>query len=177
LPGPTKSRTLDIKSFFLGFSSGILSLLLVCLILLCILWPQGVTVPLDSETLAKLLQEQFVALAKEELPTVVEQAKAEVPQIVQKKMRNQLPARMEIAGFVFRMPDELLRQLERNLQTNVQKTTESILDGIDTSKLAEDFGDSIYEMVKKTMKTELDGQNFQVFLFNRLPLKIKFKVR
>ena len=86
------------------------------------------------------------------------------------------PARMEIAGFVFRMPDELLQQLESNLQNNVQKTTEMILDGIDTSQLAVEFGDSVYEMVKETMKKELDGQDFQILLFNRLPLKIWLKV-
>ncbi|NLP37919.1 MAG: hypothetical protein GX357_09725 [Firmicutes bacterium] len=176
MPASTKFLSLDRKSFLLGFGGGFLSLLLLFIIFLIYLWPQGVTVPLDSEMMAYLLQEQFVALAKEQLPTVVEKAKAEVPQVVQKRMQNQLPARMEIAGFVFRMPDELLQQLESNLQNNVQKTTEMILDGIDTSQLAVEFGDSVYEMVKETMKKELDGQDFQILLFNRLPLKIWLKV-
>lgn len=176
MPRAQKDRKIDGKSFWLGCGAGILSILLLFAGLFGIFWSQGVTVPLESETLAKLLQEQFVALAKEQLPAVVEAAKAEVPSIVEKNVRNQFPARMEIAGFVFRMPEELMRQLEKNLQANVQKTTETILDGIDTSKLADDFGFSVYEMVKKTMKTQLDGQHFHVLLFDRLPLKIKLKV-
>src|SRR5690554_5783888 len=106
---------MDGKSFWFGFAGGILTLLLLAVVGVGTVWSRGVTVQLDSEEMALLIQKEVVAQAKQQLPKVVDGAKAEVPRIVQEEMQDQISDRMEIAGYVFRMPEELMEQLEINL--------------------------------------------------------------
>ena len=83
---------------------------------------------------------------------------------------------MEIAGFVFRMPEELMIELRQRLQTNVENATGEILDGMNTSLLAEQFGNNAYAMVRDTIQGEFGGQSFSVMIFDRLPLRVKIAI-
>ncbi len=141
------------------------------------LYLYGVTVNVSSEETAKLVRDKIVAQANSDLPRMIAEAKAEIPEIVAKEMEDQLESdRMEIAGFVFRMPDELMADLRQRLQRNVENATEKILDGIDTEVLAEQFGDNAYKMVQETMEAEFAMQSFTVMIFNRIPIDIRMQV-
>ena len=167
---------LDRKSFLLGNACAFLAFILLCVLTIAAATARGLTVELDSEEMALMIQEQVVVQAKRELPKMITGAKSEIPRIVEEEMKDQLSDRMEIAGFVFTMPDELMQQLKRNMQKNVENATGLILDGIDTQILAQDFGDDVYNLVKQTMQEELHGQTFRVFLFERIPVMVRVHV-
>lgn len=137
----------------------------------------GVAVKLDSEELAAVIRERIKEQARTEMPKVIAEAKAEIPAIVEKEMESQFASdRMEIAGFVFRMPEELVNQLKSNMQQNVERATGEILDGIDTNQLAEKFGEDAYRLVQETVQAELNGQNFEVMVLGRYPLRVTIHI-
>lgn len=138
---------------------------------------EGVTLYLDSNQIAALVRDRVVEQAKTDLPNLIAEAKSEIPEIVAKEMKDQLSSdRMEIAGFVFRMPEELMTELRRRLQTNVENATAEILDGMNTSMLAEQFGNNAYDMVRDTIQGEFGGQSFNVMIFERIPLRVKIAI-
>jgi hypothetical protein len=157
-----------------GCALALFVLLLVAAV--AMLASRGVSIQLDSEELALHIREQVEIQAKASLPKMIAGAKAEIPRIVREEMQDQLSDRMEIAGFVFTMPAELMNQLESNLQKNVENATGRILDGIDTKTLALQFGQDAYRMVRQTLQEELHGQTFMVFLFDRIPVPVHVTV-
>ncbi len=170
------------KSSFPVFWSGFATALVLALALLgagvYFLLSHGFTVYLDSEEVSRLVRDQVVEQAKKDLPRIIEEAKLEIPRIVEEEMRDQLTSdRMEIAGFVFRVPEELMSQLKANMQENVERATAEILDGIDTDEVAEKFGADVYAMVNHTLFSELHGQIFEVMAFDRLPVRVRVGVR
>ena len=170
--GPMNARRLESRSFLLGAGSALVLFVLLLVFAAAMLTSRGVSIQLDSEDLALLIREQVESQAKAALPRMIAGAKAEIPRIVQEQMQDQLSDRMEIAGFVFTMPAELLHLLERNLQKNVENATGRILDGIDTETLAAQFAQDAYRMVRQTLQEELHGQKFMVFLFDRIPVPV-----
>ena len=174
---PTRSR-IDRKSFVWGFASAALIFLIMLSGVTAFASSRGVTVQLDSEDMATLVRDSIVAQARAEMPNIITNAKAEIPIIVEQEMESQFKSdRMEIAGFVFQMPEELTAQLKKNMRQNVESATGKILDGIETEKLAEKFGENAYAMVLSTMESEISGQSFQVLLFDIIPLKVRIQVK
>lgn len=169
--------TLDRRSFLAGFMGAMLLAAVVLGSFTAVIATSGLNVQLDGGEMAALIKEQIVVLAKSELPKVIADAKAEIPKIVEQEMSGQLSDRMEIAGFVFRMPDELMKQLRVKMQSNVENATVQILDGIDTMIFAEQFGDDVYRMIHETMQNELNGQDFTILAFNRIPVKVRVWVK
>ncbi len=166
-------QSIDRLSFVMGFIFASLLFFSVLSLSAGYLATQGVTVYLDSDEVARMVREQIIVQAELDLPKLIANAKAEIPEIVEKEMEGQLTSdRMEIAGFVFRVPDELMEQLKSNIQLNVESAAGQILDGIDTQVVAEQFGDDVYLMVKETMHDELDGRSFQIRVFGSIPVRI-----
>ncbi|MBS4030613.1 MAG: hypothetical protein KGZ63_04205 [Clostridiales bacterium] len=164
-------------SFGVGFLYAFLLMFSVLAMSAGYLTAKGVTVYLDSGEVARMVREQIVAQAQLDLPKLIAGAKSEIPRIVEEEMQDQLTSdRMEIAGFVFRVPDELMEQLKGNIQTNVENATGQILDGIDTQIVAEQFGEDVYRMVQETMHSELDGRSFEIMAFDRIPVNIHIRV-
>lgn len=169
---------IEPRSFCAGVAFALLMLLITTGAALAYVSSQGITVVLDSEQMAELVRESIAKQAKEDLPKIIAGAKSEIPGIVDKEMRDQLLSdRMEIAGFVFRMPEELTEQLRKNMQKNVENATGQILDAIDTTMLAEEFGRNAYNMVRYSMQNEFDEQTFHVRLFNRIPLPVRISMQ
>lgn len=139
---------------------------------------KGATVSLDSKELAVIVRERIVAQAKAEIPKVIQGAKAEIPAIVEKEMKTSVVSdRMEIAGFVFRMPAELIEQLNSKMRKNVENAAGKIMDGINTDQLAEKFGAEAYLLVQEALQDELAGQTFRVMVFNRIPVRVNVEIR
>jgi len=139
---------------------------------------KGATVSLDSKELAVIVRERIVAQAKVEIPKVIQGAKAEIPAIVEKEMKTRVVSdRMEIAGFVFRMPAELIEQLNSKMRKNVENAAGKIMDGINTDQLAEKFGAEAYLLVQEALQDELAGQTFRVMVFNRIPVRVNVEIR
>ncbi len=138
---------------------------------------KGATVSLDSKELASIVRNRIVAQAKAEIPKVIEGAKAEIPAIVEKEMRTRIISdRMEIAGFVFRMPPEFIEQLNSKMRKNVENAGQ-IMDGIDTDQLAEKFGAEAYLLLQEALQEELAGQTLSVMVFNRIPVRVKVEIQ
>lgn len=170
-------RNFDRSSYWSGFISAVILLLFVFGSVLLLFSVRGVTVYISSEDLAGMVRDRVVTQARQDLPGIIANAKAEIPKIVEEEMRDQLTSdRMEIAGFVFRVPDELMNQLRKNMQDNVERATGEILSGIDTTTVAEQFGESIYQMVRQTLHGELDGSSFHIKVFERFPLRVRVSV-
>jgi hypothetical protein len=170
-------RRYHFPSLLMGFALAIVLVAAVLVGGVYFLTNHVVRVNLDSEAVALLVRDQIVSQAHLELPKIIEGAKAEIPGIVEKEMEDQLSSdRMEIAGFVFRMPEELMAQLKHNMQANVENATGEILDGIDTALVADQFGEDVYTMVRETMKEELDGRTFTFLIMDRLPLTVQVHV-
>ena len=168
---------LDRLSFAAGFVAAGIVILLLLAGLGGMAATQGVTVRLEGEELAALIRERIASQVRAEMPKIIEEAKAGIPAIVEKEMETQFTSnRMEIAGFVFKMPEELMTQLKNNMRDNVEQATGQILDGIDTNQLAEKFGANAYQLVQESIQSELDGQSFHVLVFNRIPLRISVRV-
>jgi hypothetical protein len=139
---------------------------------------RGLTVYLDGEEIAQIVRERVMLQARQDLPALIAGAKEEIPHIVEEEMADQLSSdRMEIAGLVFRIPDELLDQLRGSMKKNVENATGQILDGIDTDVVAEKFGDDVYRMVLETISGELADQSFQVTVFGKIPIRIRVALR
>jgi len=171
-------RIFNGRSFWAGFFCAVLMLCATLAGAFYLLSSQGVTVYLDSEEVARLVRDQVILQARQDLPQLIAGAKAQIPAIVEEEMREQLNSdRMEIAGFVFRVPDELMAQLKKNMQDNVENATAEILDGIDTDEVALQFGEDVYHMVRETMQGELHGQSFEIMAFDRLPVLVRVNVK
>ncbi|MCW3490860.1 hypothetical protein [Dethiobacter alkaliphilus] len=169
---------MDRKSFILGFVSSAIIFIVILAGLTAMASARGVTVRLDSEDLAAMVRDRIVAQAKAEMPAIINSAKAEIPAIVEQEMENEFKSdRMEIAGFVFQMPDELMQQLRSNMRRNVEQATGKILDGIETEELAHKFGEDAYAMVLSTMEEEISGQSFQVMLFDLIPMRVRILIQ
>ena len=167
----------DRKSFITGFVTATIIFTVLMAGAIGIASARGVTVRLDSEELAAMVRDQIVAQARAEMPLIIDTAKAEIPYIVEQEMQNQFKSdRMEIAGFVFQMPAELTEQLKKNMRENVERATGKILDGIETDQLAQKFGDDAYKMVLSTLEEEINGQDFQVMLFDLIPLNVNIQI-
>jgi hypothetical protein len=163
----------ETKYFLSGFLAGAFLLLVVFSGLTGMAASRGVAVYLDSGEIAQIIHDRIVAQAKTDFPRVIEEAKAEIPEIVEKEMAGQFASdRMEIAGFVFRMPEELVEQLRANLRRNVESATAQILDGIDTDELADKLGEDAFLLVREAMENEFSGQSMQVMLFKRIPVRV-----
>jgi hypothetical protein len=168
-----KPTRIDKTSFFAGFLSAVIVILFLMSGATGMAATRGVTVSLNSGDMAQIIRDRIIIQAKGDLPHVIEQAKAEIPSIVEKEMEDQFASdRMEIAGFVFTMPDELVEQLKTNMQQNVERATAKIMDGINTDALADQLGEDAYLLVQETMQNELNGQSFNVMVLNRIPVRV-----
>lgn len=172
-----QGRKLLFSSYLAGFASALLLFFLLLGGAVYLLTSQGITITLDSGKIAQLVRVQVVSEAQRSLPRLIDDAKAEIPGIVEAQMREQIVSdRMEIAGFVFRVPEELLGQLRQSIQSNVEKAATEILSGIDTVLVAEDIGENVYLLVRQTLVRELHGDLYQVLAYGRIPLNIRIKV-
>ncbi|HAA37536.1 MAG TPA: hypothetical protein DCE00_01540 [Firmicutes bacterium] len=167
---------LEKKSFWYGVSCSLAVLLLINAVIFSYAVTQGVTIQLDSEAMARAVQQQVISQAKQELPLIITEAKAEIPRIVEAEMNHQFSGRLEIAGFAFSLPEELMLQLRSKMRTHVENVTAQILDGINTQILAEQFGDNVYTKMKKTMSGEFNMKSFPVYIFGRIPLQLRLQV-
>lgn len=170
-------RKWHFSSYLAGFASALFLFLLLLAGAAYLLASRGITITLDSSKVAQLVRVQVVSEAQRSLPRLIDSAKAEIPGIVEAQMREQIISdRMEIAGFVFRLPDELLGQLRQSMQNNVEKAVAEILNGIDTTLAAEEIGADVCLLVRQTLTRELHGDTFQVLAYGRIPLNIRLKV-
>ena len=85
---------------------------------------QGVTIQLNSEAMARAVQQQ--AFPGQTGALIITEAKAEIPRIVEAEMNHQFSGRLEIAGFAFSLPEELMLQLRSKMRTHVENVTAQI---------------------------------------------------
>ncbi len=134
---------------------------------------RGVQITLDSRDISTSVGTQVTLVAERDLPLMIDAAKAEIPEIVRKEMEGQLTStRMEIAGFIFTLPDELALQLEGFLRENVENSVYRLLDGIDTWELSRDIGETASYLVQEQMQENLHGQTFYIKILGPLELPV-----
>ncbi len=170
-------RKWSFSSYLAGFASALFLFVLILGGAAFLLASHGITITVDSGKIAQMVREQVVSEAKKALPQLIDGARQEIPGIVEAQMREQIVSdRMEIAGFVFRVPEELLGQLRQSMQKNVEMAATEILTGIDTSLVAEELGEDVYLLVRQTLTKELHGSIFRVLAYGRIPLQIRLQV-
>ncbi|PKM79463.1 MAG: hypothetical protein CVU88_05705 [Firmicutes bacterium HGW-Firmicutes-13] len=159
-----KRRTVNhLKSFILGFTSGLIFILLFSSLGLGIISRKGVVVYINSEEVARSVQKQVTEHTREQIPIYMNSAKKEIPDIVEKQVKGQFTTgKLEIAGFSFSLPQEFITRLEDMLKDNIKLGMYNIIDGIDNEELAENLGAHAYNMVKNALKEEYKGKSFTV---------------
>jgi hypothetical protein len=80
---------LDRLSFAAGFVVAGIVILLLLAGLGGMAATQGVTVRLEGEELAALIRERIASQVRAEMPKIIEEAKAGIPEIVEKEMETQ----------------------------------------------------------------------------------------
>ncbi len=133
------------KKLHIFVAGALLGIIISCLSLVLGGWwwlaNKGVTFYLDSSDIARVVKEQVIHYASNNLPLMIDHARSKVPGIIQSELQGQMTAgQIEIAGFVFSVPQELVAQLEEHLQSNVKTIVFTLLDGIDTELLSEEIG-------------------------------------
>ncbi|RQD75826.1 MAG: hypothetical protein D5R97_05480 [Candidatus Syntrophonatronum acetioxidans] len=152
-----------VKSLLIGFTAGILVVSFLSGIIFNYMTQKGVVVYIDSEEVATSVEGQVAELTRQQIPIYLEEAKIEIPQMVDKQMRGQLnKGKLEIAGFSFSLPEEFILSLEEILKENMKAGIYNIVDDIDSEELAEDLGCHAYEIVKRTLEKEYRGKSFTV---------------
>ena len=164
-----RNRVLFLQGTLCGVAVTLLLLVLVGVFLL----NNGVEVVLDSEDIATSVGTQVSYYARRDLPNMIESAKAGIPEIVRNEMEGQLSStRMEIAGFIFTLPVELVQQLEGFMMQNVENSVYQLLDGIDTSQLSTEIGDTAAWIVQEQMSESLNGQEFHINIIGPFELPV-----
>lgn len=172
------SEKIKIRLFVVGALCGII---ISCLSLTLGGWwwlvNRGVTVYLDSNDIAAVVENQIIHYATRDLPLMIDSARAKVPGIIKSELQGQVTAgKIEIAGFVFSVPPELVIQLEEHLQNNVKLIVLSLLDGIDTELLSQEIGGNAANIVKEEMRVSLHEQKVYIPIMGSLNLPIKIYV-
>ncbi len=166
------------KVFLSGLSLGAVLTLAVVAFSAWVVLRDGVTVYIKSEDIAAEIGVQVRSYVERDLPRMIDGAKAEVPYIVENGMDGQITSRrMEIAGFIFAIPDEFFNQLDRYLKDNVTETVYQLLDEIDTTMLAGEIGTMTTSLVEEQMKNNLHGSIINVNIKGpvNFPVKIHLK--
>lgn len=152
-----------LESIFIGFAAGILVVSLLSGLFFNYMTQRGVVVYIDSEEVAASVEGQVAELTRQQIPVYLEEAKIEMPQMVDKQMKGQLnKGKLEIAGFSFSLPKEFITALEEILKENMKTGIYNIIDNIDNEKLAEDLGSHAYKIVKRTLEKEYRGKSITV---------------
>ncbi len=139
---------------------------------------RGVQVYLDSGEISASVGSQVTWYAERDLPRMIDGAKAEIPEIVRQEMEGQLTStRMEIAGFIFTLPDELAAQLEGFLRENVENSVYRLLDGIDTRELSREIGETAAYLVQEQMQETLHGQTFTITVLGPIRMPVTVFIR
>jgi hypothetical protein len=169
-----RNRTLFLQGTLCGVAFTLLLLVLAGVFLL----NNGVEVVLDSEDIAASVGAQVSYYARRDLPNMIESAKMGIPEIVRNEMEGQLSStRMEIAGFIFTLPVELVQQLEGFMMQNVENSVYQLLDGIDTSQLSTEIGETAALIVQEQMSESLNGQEFHINIIGPFELPVTVYVR
>lgn len=172
----SRNRSFDCRSFWYGATAAGLIMLALIFAFALSIYSKGITVRLDSEQITLLIKRQITENTSRKLPEIIAGAKSEIPRIVKEKIEFRFSDRMEIAGFVFRVPDELLAQLRSSMQQNVEKATGMILDGINTDEIAERLGSDFSAAVKSALQEEMEGQSLHVNLWGVVPVKVRVQI-
>lgn len=160
-------------TFLQGTLFGMALLLGLLFLLGVYLLRNGVQVYLDSQDVSHSVGAQVTWYAERDLPRMIDGAKAEIPEIVRREMQGQWGStRMEIAGFVFNLPDELMEQLDGFMRENVENSVYQLLDGIDTGELAREIGETAALLVEEQMQEVLHGQTFYIKVLGPLDLPV-----
>ncbi len=139
---------------------------------------RGVTVYLDSNDIASVVEKQVIHYASRDLPLMIDYAKAKVPGIIKSELRGQvITDKIEIAGFVFSVPPELVLQVEKHLQNNVKIIVFSLLEGIDTELLSQEIGVNAAQIVKEEIRDSLHEEKVYIPIAGTLSLPVKFYVQ
>lgn len=174
LKAKKRNRVLFLQGTLCGVALTLLLLLLAGFFLL----NTGVEVVLDSEDIADAVGSQVTYYARRDLPRMIDTAKLGIPEIVRNEMEGQLTStRMEIAGFIFTLPGELVQQLEGFMMQNVENSVYQLLDGIDTSQLSTGIGETAALIVQNEMKESLHGQQFHIRVLGPFELPVTVYIR
>lgn len=156
-------RNYHVKSLMTGFAAGMFFVLLICGMVLGTISQRGVVVYINSEEVARAVQQQVTQFTLDNIPVYMDQAKKDIPQIVEEQVKGQFTSgTMEIAGFSFSLPEEFILNLEGMLKDNIKTGIYSIIDGMDNEELSRDLGENAYVIVKKALEEEYRGKSFTV---------------
>lgn len=166
------------KTLLVGFMAGVLAGLAVWGAGLHYAANRGITLYIDSEEIARAVQQQVTGFSQEQFPRYLEEARQEIPGVVEEQVRGQFTyGSLEIAGFSFALPGEFIQGLEDMLKENIQGGINEIIDGIDSKALGEEMGTQAYHMVKNALEEEYRGKSFEVWPLEWFSLLVNLEIK
>lgn|GEM_PF-585342 len=170
-------RDYHLKSLMAGFAAGMFFVLLICGAVLGVISQKGVVVYINSEEVARAVQYQVTQFTIDNIPVYMDQAKKDIPQIVEEQVEGQFTSgKLEIAGFSFSLPEEFILNLEGMLKDNIQAGIYSIIDGMDNEGLSRELGNNAYIIAKKALEEEYRGKSFTVKPLDWLSILVTLEV-
>ncbi|UNC91824.1 hypothetical protein [Candidatus Contubernalis alkaliaceticus] len=170
-------RVYHTKSLITGFLVGAFFVLFLFGAVLGFISQKGVIVYIDSEEVARTVQYQVTQHTADNIPIFMDQAKKDVPQIVEEQIKGQFNSgKLEIAGFSFSLPEDFILSLEGMLKENIETGIYSIIDGMDNEELSQVLGDNAYFIVKKALEEEYRGKSFTVKPMEWLSILVTLEV-
>lgn len=149
------------RAFLWGAGVGLLVSATLVLALAGVVAQRGLQVVLSADEMAQVVRTQVSRQVEADFPALMAQVKADAATQIKTQMKNKIDGgAVRISDVVVPLPPEVLSQFQGRLESIVQSSIASALDGMDVHKLATAYGDRAQAMVKASLRQQLDGKTF-----------------
>ncbi|MDK2784243.1 MAG: hypothetical protein PWQ41_792 [Bacillota bacterium] len=144
------------------------------LVVLGIVFLHGVTVHIPGSYLAQTLSNQAQNELRENLPSILGQARRMVPDLVRPELRRRLgAAKMEFYGVSITVPPESLVGLETYLIGVVEETVGRVLSGMAAQLVSPAGKAPLDNAFERALRRDLNGRTLRLGLFGPFTVPVK----
>lgn len=154
--------------FGLGLGVGL------ALVVLAVVFLHGITVRVPGASLAQTLSSQAQNELRENLPSILGQARSIVPDLVRPELRRRLgAAKMEFYGVSITVPPESLSGLETYLVGVVDETVGRVLSGMAAQLVSPAGKAPLEDVIAQALRRDLDGRTLRLCLFGPFTVPVR----
>ncbi|MDI3537990.1 MAG: hypothetical protein PWP12_22 [Bacillota bacterium] len=169
VPG-CETRGIFYRGVFFGLGLG----LGLAVVVLAIVLSRGVTVRVPGTSIAQTLSIQAQNELRENLPSILSQARSMVPDLVRPELRRRLgAAKMEFYGVSITVPPESLGGLETYLVGLVDETVGRVLSGMAAQLVSPAGKAPLEDVIAQALHRDLDGRTLRLCLFGPFTVPVR----
>lgn len=174
-----KKRKKILSGFFLIYFGGIFTgvLFSFVFIIAVIYWnADGINIYLSKEKILNVIGYEVERQTQEEFPSFIKEVRSEVPSLVEKYMQEDFIriGNLEIGGYFVELPEQLMRELEKDLRNDVIYYVHELLDELEEEEFIGELSRSITEDVLDSLFLDLNGRTVSIPLteHHSIPLRV-----